>query len=121
MSFIQEIHYFRIPVIDLDESIKWYTTCLGFSWRRKKEDELAVIEIQEGPLLILVKADPESRGHFHKDGMIEFSIGFTCSEIHKFYEYLVNQDVKVDEIIQDEGHHYFYFYDPSGNKLQVHW
>lgn len=121
MSFINEIHYFRIPVKDLEESVRWYTTCLGLKLRRKKEDELAVIEFGEGPLLILVKADEDSRGHFIKEGNLEFSVGFTSAEIHKFYEYLIEQEVRVDEMKEEEGHYYFHFYDPSGNKLQVHW
>jgi len=121
MSFINEVHYFRIPVNNLGESIRWYTECLGLKLRRKKENELAVMEIGEGPLLILVEADKDSRGHFIRDGCIEFSIGFTSPEIHKFYEHLITQKVSVDEMKEEEGHYFFHFYDPSGNKLQVHW
>jgi hypothetical protein len=28
-KLIEEIHYFRLPVIELDDSIRWYTECLG--------------------------------------------------------------------------------------------
>jgi len=121
MSLISEIHYFRIPVINLEESIEWYTECLGLKLRRKKNEELAVIEIGDGPLLILVKADKDSRGHFIRDGNLEFSIGFASAQIHKLYEHLIKHEVKVDEMKEEEGHYYFHFYDPSGNKLQVHW
>ncbi|WP_438350678.1 VOC family protein [Paenibacillus sp. FA6] len=58
MTFIGEIHYFRIPVTNLEDSVNWYTTCLGLKLRIRKEDD---------------------------------------------------------------GHYYFHFFDPSGNKLQVHW
>jgi hypothetical protein len=34
---------------------------------------------------------------------------------------LIEQGVEVDEMKEDNGHFYFHFYDPSGNKLQVHW
>jgi len=121
MSFVNEIHYFRIPVTNLEESIRWYTTCLGLKVRRRKDDELAVMELPEGPLLILVKADEGSRGYFIKDGNDEFSIGFTCPDIHNFHAYLVKEQVRVEAMQEDEGHYYFYFYDSSGNKLQAHW
>lgn len=121
MSFVNDIHYFRIPVTNLEQSIRWYTTCLGLKVRRRKDDELAVMELPEGPLLILVKADEESRGHFIKDGKDEFSIGFTCPDIHKFYAHLVQQEVRVEEMQEDAGHFYFFFYDLNNNKLQAHW
>lgn len=121
MSFINDIHYFRLPVIELDESVNWYKQVLGFTLRRKKNEELAVMEIGDGPLLILVKADKESRGHFVVNGNLEFCVGFTSPEIHKLYENLLNQNVTVDEMKEEDGHYYFHFYDPSGNKLQVHW
>ncbi len=122
MTFINDIHYFRIPVTNLEESIDWYTNCLRLKLRRRKEDELAVIEICEGgSLLVLVRADEDSRGHFTINNNPEFSVGFTSPEIHKFYEYLIGKGVKVDEIKEESGHFYFHFFDPNGNKLQAHW
>lgn len=121
MSFINEMHYFRLPVANLEEAISWYTTCLGLKLRRRKDDELAVMELPEGPLLILVKADEGFKGHFTADGIEQFSIGFTCPDIHTFYSHLVEQEVRVEEMQEDEGHYYFCFYDLCGNKLQAHW
>ncbi len=118
-SLIYEMHYFRIPVLKLQESITWYTECLGFQLRYSDE-KLAVIELKYGPLLILVKADHDSRGHFSINGNAEFSIGFTTSNINELHISLTNQNVKVDEIQEDNGHSYFHFFDPNGNKLQVH-
>ncbi|CAG7644820.1 VOC family protein [Paenibacillus allorhizosphaerae] len=119
-SLIEEIHYFRIPVIDLDVSVQWYTDCLGFMLRRKEGDR-AVLELKAGALLVLVHADVNSRGHFNKDGLPEFSIGFTSPDIHQLRQYLSEQGVAVDEMKEDNGHFYFHFFDPSGNKLQAHW
>lgn len=118
-SVINEMHYFRIPVNDLQEAINWYTECLGFLVRHSNE-ELAVMELKSGPLLILVQADLDSRGHFTVNGQAEFSIGFTTSDIKHLHSYLKNENVKVDEIQEDNGHNFFHFFDPSGNKLQVH-
>ncbi|WP_226577585.1 VOC family protein [Halobacillus litoralis] len=118
-SLIDAIHYFRIPVTDLSESVTWYSECLNLKLKFNKED-FAVYELHSGPLLVLVEADKESRGHFFKNDQPEFSIGFTTSNIQEFYDYLVSQGVKVESIEEDAGHHFFHFYDPSGNKLQIH-
>jgi len=64
-SLFNGIHYFRIPVVDLNESVSWYSECLKFKLRFKR-DELAVFELETGPLLVLVEADMNSRGHFLK-------------------------------------------------------
>jgi catechol 2,3-dioxygenase-like lactoylglutathione lyase family enzyme len=119
-SFLEDIHYFRIPVTDLDSSARWYSDVLRLVLRRQT-DERAVFEIGEGPLLVIVKADADSRGHFYIEGTPEFSVGFTCPDIHRFREYLIEQGVRAESMHEEGGHYYFHFYDPSGNKLQVHW
>jgi len=117
---IEEIHYFRIPVADLSVSVSWYTECLGLTLRRREGDK-AVLELPAGALLVLVQADEHSRGHFSVDGQAEFSIGFSSPEIHRLRQHLSEQGVTVDEMKEDNGHFYFHFFDPSGNKLQAHW
>jgi len=119
-SFLEEIHYFRIPVTDLEGSVHWYTNVLRLTLRRQTE-ERAVFAVGEGSLLVIVKADADSRGHFLIEGKPEFSVGFTCPEIHNFREYLIEQTVQVEPMQEEDGHYYFHFYDPSGNKLQAHW
>jgi catechol 2,3-dioxygenase-like lactoylglutathione lyase family enzyme len=119
-SFLEEIHYFRIPVTDLDISARWYTDILRLVLRRQTDGH-AVFEVGEGPLLVIVKADTNSRGHFYVEGTPEFSVGFTCPDIHRFREYLIEQGVRAESMQEEGGHFYFYFYDPSGNKLQAHW
>ncbi|RSD26873.1 VOC family protein [Mesobacillus subterraneus] len=118
-DFLDHIHYFRIPVSNLEQSIQWYTEYLGFQMRFN-QGELAVLELKTGPLFVLVQADQESRGHFTKNGQPEFSVGFSTSKIKELHDHLKNKGVEVEPIQKDHGHHYFCFYDPSGNKLQVH-
>ncbi|MGP4062463.1 VOC family protein [Halobacillus sp. H74] len=118
-SLFNGIHYFRIPVVDLSESVVWYSECLKLKLRFNRGD-LAVYELETGPLLVLVEADKDSRGHFLKNGQTEFSVGFTTSNLNNLYEYLISQDVNVEPMEEDEGHQFFHFYDLSGNKLQVH-
>lgn len=116
---LSEIHYFRMPVKNLEESIVWYQQILGLQIRMT-EEHLAVLSLQTGPLLALVKADGNSSGHFTINGKPEFSVAFTTPDIEKLYNYLVISGVVVEPIQMDNGHSYFCFYDPSGNKLQVH-
>lgn len=119
-SYLDEIHYFRIPVTDLEGSVDWYTNVLGLTLRRQTEGR-AVFAVGGGPLLVIVKADVDSRGHFLIGGSPEFSVGFTCQDIHNFREYLIKQGAQADPMEEEDGHYYFHFYDPSGNKLQAHW
>jgi catechol 2,3-dioxygenase-like lactoylglutathione lyase family enzyme len=119
-TYLDEIHYFRIPVTDLEGSVDWYSNVLGFKLRAQT-DRRAVFAVGEGPLLVIVKADADSRGHFLIEGLPEFSVGFTCSDIHNFREYLIEQGSPVELMQEEDGHFYFHFYDPSGNKLQAHW
>lgn len=96
-TFLEDIHYFRIPVTDLDSSTRWYSDVLRLVLRRQT-DERAVFEIGEGPLLVIVKADADSRGHFYIEGSPEFSVGFTCPDIHRFREYLIEQGVRAESM-----------------------
>ncbi|MBA2937251.1 VOC family protein [Paenibacillus sp. CGMCC 1.16610] len=66
-SLIEEIHYIRIQVRELEDSVRWYTKFLGFTLRRLTE-ELAVAELKAGPLLVLVSAHIDSRGYFSRNG-----------------------------------------------------
>ncbi|MFE7065117.1 VOC family protein [Sutcliffiella sp. NPDC057660] len=118
-AFLEQIHYFRVPVNNLEQSIQWYTEILGLQLRFN-QDNLAVLALKSGPLYVLVEADHDSRGHFTVKGNPEFSVGFVTSRIREFHTYLTTRDVQVESMQEDQGHNFFYFYDPSGNKLQVH-
>lgn len=120
-SFLQQLHYVRLPVKNLEASIQWYTESLGFQLAEITEQNFAVIKLEEGPLLVLVPTEDATFGHFTRQGVAEFSVAFTCPEIKRFHQYLKEQHVKVEEIQEDHGHLFFCFFDPNGNKLQVHW
>jgi catechol 2,3-dioxygenase-like lactoylglutathione lyase family enzyme len=122
MNFINDVHYVRIPVRDMDTSVKWYSEILGLNLLTVTEENMAVLKIKEGSfLLILVQTEDNTYNHFTINNEPEFSIGFTSPDIKKFHQHLIDHDVKVETIKEDNGHLFFYFYDPSGNKLQVHW
>ena len=85
-------------------------------------EELAILKVGEGPfLLILVPTEDETFLHFTINNEQEFSIGFTSRELSKFHQHLIDHQVKVEDVKEDNGHFFFHFYDPNGNKLQVHW
>ncbi|APC47691.1 lactoylglutathione lyase [Virgibacillus halodenitrificans] len=121
-SFIEQVHYIRIPVKDLEQSAQWYRDVLGLQLLSITEEPLAIIKVNEGPfLLILVPTDDETFAHFTIDNEQEFSIGFTSPRLTEFHQHLVDNQVTVEDIEEDNDHAYFHFYDPNGNKLQVHW
>ena len=120
-SFIEQVHYIRIPVKNVEQSAQWYRDILGLQLLNVTE-ELAALKINEGPfLLILIPTEDETFAHFTVNQEEEFSIGFTSSKLAGFHQHLTDHEVKVDEIKEDEGHAFFHFYDPDGNKLQAHW
>jgi catechol 2,3-dioxygenase-like lactoylglutathione lyase family enzyme len=121
-SFIEQVHYIRIPVKDLEQSAQWYRDVLGLQLLDITGDPFAIIKVNKGPfLLILVPTEDETFAHFTIDNEQAFSIGFTSPELSKFHQHLIDNQVKVEDIKEDSDHAYFHFYDPSGNKLQVHW
>ncbi|WP_028782410.1 VOC family protein [Thalassobacillus devorans] len=121
-SFLEQVHYIRIPVRDLDLSAKWYSEILGLTLLSITEDPFAIIKVHDGPfLLILVPTKDDTYAHFKMDEEPAFIIGFTSPELAEFHQHLMDNDVKVDDIKEENGHAFFHFYDPSGNKLQVHW
>ncbi|MDZ5712664.1 VOC family protein [Jeotgalibacillus haloalkalitolerans] len=121
-SFIEQVHYIRIPVRDLEQSAKWYSDILGLQLLTITEEPVAIIKVNEGPfLLALVPADEESFSHFTINNEPAFSIGFSSSKLPEFHQHLLDHGAKVEDIQEYQGHSYFHFYDLNGNKLQVHW
>lgn len=120
-ALINQIHYFRIPVRDLDASVKWYTELLSFQLLAITDQNLAILKVGEGPLLVLVPTSDDTYGHFTINGEPVFSIGFTSPDIKKLHQHLIDNGVKADELKEDNGHLFFEFFDPNGNKLQAHW
>lgn len=121
-SFIEQVHYIRIPVRDLNQSANWYRDVLGLQLLSITEDPYAIIKVNEGPfLLILVPTEDETFAHFTIENEPAFSIGFTSPDLSGFHQHLIDNGVKVEDIVEDNGHAYFHFFDLNGNKLQVHW
>ena len=120
-SFIEQLHYVRIPVKDVGSSARWYQEVLGLRLLDLTE-QLAVMEVNGGPLLLaLVPTADETYAHFTIAGQDAFIIGFTSPDLPGFHRHLLASGVEVDDMAEDQGHVFFHFYDPDGNKLQAHW
>ena len=57
-SFIEQVHYIRIPVKDLEWSAQWYRDVLGLQLLNKTK-ELAIIKVNEGPFLLILVPTPD--------------------------------------------------------------
>lgn len=108
-----------LPVIDLDDSIEWYTDVLGFDLRWRADDgSYAAIEIGETPLTLfehdgapLSIASPDSTGDEHE------LLNFYTADIESVHERLRERDLDPAPITDFPGIRTFRFSDPSGNCL----
>ena len=63
-SFIEQVHYIRIPVKDLEQSAQWYRDILGLQLLTITEDPFAIMQVNEGPfLLVLVPTEDDTFAH----------------------------------------------------------
>ena len=53
-TFIEQVHYIRIPVRDLDQSAKWYEEVLGLQLLTITDDPFAIIKVNDGPFLVIL-------------------------------------------------------------------
>lgn len=89
-SFIEQVHYIRLPVKDLELTAQWYRDVLGLQLLNITE-ERAVIKVNEGSfLLILVSTGDETFAHFTIDNEEAFSIGFTSPKLSTFHQHCIN-------------------------------
>ena len=87
-SFIEQVHYIRIPVKNLELSTKWYNNVLELKLLNNTEN-FAIFKVNEGPLLlILVPTEDETFSHFTIDNNHEFSIGFAIPEFEINFKHI---------------------------------
>ncbi|WP_274362252.1 VOC family protein [Paenibacillus thermotolerans] len=120
-SLINKVHYFKIPVSDVKQAADWYSTVLGFRQQFVDEEEgVARLEIEEGPFIILVKADSGSRCNIIVNNEPQQIVTFTSQRIDDLYAVMVSHQVKVTDKESDEWSRFFKFYDADGNMFLVH-
>lgn len=145
---IKSIAHIGLTVTDLDRSIKFYRDILGLSYKGymymegESTDKLfngkdlsvkvCYLSSKEGDGYPDVELINFERGQVKKDSpsLFKTSISELCFEvedIEKFYNYLVDSDVKVmsEPQVFDSSKYGFgkskaiYFYDPDGNILEA--
>ncbi|WP_226577405.1 VOC family protein [Halobacillus litoralis] len=110
---IDRIDTICVTVQDLPASKKWYQTRLGFEAVFEGEG-YCVLRVGSGgtPLTI------EEGERMDRINQTTYPIFYSHS-IEETYQSLKEKNVQVGKLMKDSDNHYFDFYDPDGNRLQV--
>lgn len=120
-SLIRKVHYLTIPVSDVQRAFDWYSNILGFRQEFiNVEDGIARVDLEDGPFLILCKADAGSNCNFMTNSQSQQVITFTSPRIDELYDYMKLNEVKTSEVNSDEWSRFFNFYDLDDNMFLVH-
>lgn len=115
-SIFKRIDTVFLQVSDFEQAIKWYGDVLGFKLRWKDDKGgYAALDIGE-TLLTLVRTNNNEKP-VRKNNHISFN--FYTSDIEQAHQYLVQNDVNVEPIIEDKDVKWFKFQDLEGNDLEV--
>lgn len=119
-AFLTKLEHMQIPVKDLDESINWYVSNLGFQLTGKSnEHHHAFIILQEGPMLMLWETKENTNANFIYNGQSMPVLLYSTKQIHKLHEHLKSKDVEIT-FYQDEGFGWVLkFMDINGNMWGV--
>ncbi|KAB2334405.1 VOC family protein [Cytobacillus depressus] len=110
-----------IPVKDPKYSAKWYEEILGFTLIYI-EEEAAVMRIaeQSQTVVCLVRTLNHQPMVFPEN---KFGVGkyynFIPQDIEETYKFLLERNVKVNQMSGEGTTRFFTFYDPDGNPLGV--
>lgn len=118
-NVLERIDHNQVPVIDLDKSIDWYVSVLGFKLVDKPNKDLAVLSLSSGSTLLLWKTSDKTQANFIKNGETTPVIFFETKDIKKLQDILLNHNVEITSF-SDEGFAKFMrFYDINGNMFGV--
>ncbi|RUS41948.1 VOC family protein [Cohnella sp. AR92] len=125
-TILNSVSFLQIPVKNLEESIDWYISKLGFELHFKRQDnKMAIVALPSGPSIFLCERELPQ-------GTMSIIIGFEATDIVKLLSDLKSKEVQIGEIRKDRGAILteseeteilgidFDFYDPSGNMLVAH-
>jgi len=114
--FLIKLEHVQIPVGNLEASVQWYTTNLGFRLQSKSDmNRQAFLTLSEGPMLMLWETKDESQANFTVNGQIMPVLLFNTTRIHELYELLRSLGSEIT-FYQEEGFGWVLkFIDPDGN------
>ncbi len=119
-AFLTKLEHMQIPVRDLDQSIHWYVTNLGFQLTGKSiEHHHAFLSLEEGPMLMLWETKEDTHANFKFNGQTMPVLLFNTREIHTLHDHLKSKNVEIT-FYQDEGFGWVLkFIDLNGNMWGV--
>lgn len=87
-SCLNQIHFNDIPVSNLEYSLEWYQSFLGFDVQYMNDD-IGILRLERGSGLILTRSDiRSSKGKSSMEGKAAPMIGFETLQMDKLYRFL---------------------------------
>ncbi|UYO02325.1 VOC family protein [Paenibacillus sp. PSB04] len=118
-SYLNQIRFNDIPVSDLEYSLEWYQSVLGFDVQYKNDD-IGILRLERGPGLILTRSDNRSsHGKISTEGKAVPMIGLETHQIDRLYRFLCEKGVPVTPIRNEDIGRFFGFIDPDGHRYSV--
>ncbi|MET3849426.1 MULTISPECIES: VOC family protein [unclassified Paenibacillus] len=118
-SYLNQIRFNDIPVSNLEYSLEWYQSFLGFDVQYKNDD-IGILRLERGPGLILTRSDNRSsNGKINMEGKAVPMIGLETHQIDKLYRFLRAKGVPVTPIRNENIGRFFGFIDPDGHMYSV--
>jgi catechol 2,3-dioxygenase-like lactoylglutathione lyase family enzyme len=117
--------HFSIPVNDLEESVKFYTDVLGMTFRGKVGANGRCVMAGETPIILVERAQPRPFDELmeHNGALCHQAFVVSSADYDSAQESFREHGVKIDgEEWRRHGTfngRSFYFFDPSGNRLEI--
>ena len=118
-GYLNQIRFNDIPVSNLEHSLEWYHSILGFDVQYKNDD-IGILRLERGPALILTGPDfKSSMGKLNMEGKAVPIIGFETHQMKMLYRHLCSKGAAVTAIREDHIGRFFGFMDPDGYLYSV--
>jgi len=114
--FLNKLEHVQIPVENLEASVQWYTTNLGFRLQSKSEkNRQAFLTLSEGPMLMLWETVDDTQANFTVKGQVMPVMLFNTTRVHELFQLLKTLGSEITSY-QNEGFGWVLkFIDPNGN------
>ncbi|MEF3302161.1 VOC family protein [Paenibacillus sp. GYB003] len=116
---IKYIENVQIPVSNLEQSIAWYETNLGWRLKGRGNERLAFMEINQHNFANLWQTDEETNVNFHIDGEPMPAFVMVTEHIDKLHEDLKKTGTAILQFSNEGFAKGLKFKDPNGNTMLV--
>ncbi|ASV66810.1 VOC family protein [Cytobacillus sp. FSL W7-1323] len=111
-----------LPVIDVEQSAKWYQKHLGAAVNYRDQHK-AILDLANQSIFLIKAEDGERSQFLDIEGREHFSVTFEVdglAELERLHTLFIEEEVLVGAI-EDRGHagKNFIFYDCNGNQFDV--